>query len=270
MEFIQQEVGQLIARFSSDLTRLVELAEKDEMTLQTMQSLTSEVKQYMSELELNMELEQNSHLIPHYIVLDTETTGLPTVYRSSNSSSGFIETPDAEHHLKAFDTARILQLSWAMYDVSGKIISIDNHLIKPEGYKVDSTFIHGITEEMANQGESFLEVIKMFYEDFNRVNFFVGHNINFDINVLKSELIRRNMHRVKGEFGKRKAICTMHIGKEIVRIPRKVGGFKFPKQSELYEKVLGEKMENAHDAKYDVLNLGKIVSRLIEIGEMHI
>ena len=124
--------------------------------------------------------------------------------------------------------------------------------------------IHGITEEIAQNGESFISVMKLFYADFRNIKHMIGHNVSFDVNVMKSEMIRKNLLKLLKEFDTINKICTMHHCKNIVNIKTKKGTIKFPKQSELYCFVLNKSMQSAHNSKYDVFNLGKIVTRLIE------
>jgi DNA polymerase III epsilon subunit-like protein len=212
--------------------------------------------------ELREEMKENKNLIPKYIVFDTETTGLPGI-KHGETVNKFIKTPDATKFLKQYDTARLLQLSWAVYNETGKIIKMENHLIKPNGYKVGATHIHGITENMANTGEQFINVLQKFHDDFVKVKIIVGHNIKFDVNVMISEMRRHNQPKIMDEFISLKQFCTLQEGTQIAQIPRKQGGYKYPKQCELYEKVLGKKMENAHNALFDVLNLGEIVTQMI-------
>ena len=191
----------------------------------------------------------------YYIVFDTETTGLPKMRNN----------PPAENNLWAYDTARILQLSWACYDMDGNLTKeIDNHYIKPEGYKVGATEIHGITEEIANGGEKFETVMQLFRNDFAKAICLIGHNVTFDVNIIKSELIRRSKTEMLAEFKMPKKICTMLSLTDYVGIKTKTGKTKYPKQCELYEHVLGRKMLDAHNAKSDVKNLGEIITELIK------
>lgn len=245
----------LTLEYAEHIKILRELITKQMESDDNMNEILQKMRICLREVEVLSEIEKNKNLQPYYIVFDTETTGLPTMRNN----------PPAEKNLRAYDTARILQLSWACYDVSGKLIKLENHIIKPEGYKVDATHIHGITEEMAHNGEGFLSVMRIFYNDFKNIKCMFGHNVNFDINILKSEIIRRQKMLLLGAFDKIKKVCTMLLCKDIAQIPRKSGGgIKFPTQTELYQKIVGEAMEDAHNAKYDVLNLGKIVTTLIE------
>ena len=72
-----------------------------------------------------------------YLFFDTETTGLPRTYRAS--------IKDLENW------PRVVQLAWLMYSNSGKLLSENDYIIKPEGFMIpkEATKIHGITTKKA-------------------------------------------------------------------------------------------------------------------------
>lgn len=112
-------------------------------------------------------------------ILDTETTGFPRKKDYTN--------------LKAYDTARTVQISWMLFDRSGIKVRQRNYIIKPDNFRIPYfvTKIHGITNKKANdEGVSIHHALKFLFKDLKRTRFFVGHNINFDLNVLKSECFR--------------------------------------------------------------------------------
>lgn len=179
---------------------------------------------------------------PHFIVFDTETTGLPIMHCSAKKA------------LYAYDGARLLQLSWCVYDKDNNLIKCEDHYVKPIGYRVSATHIHRITNEMAQQGEKYEDVIALFINDLKTVNYIIGHNVFFDINILTSEMLRHHQIEYINILDQKTHICTACISKRLY-------GRKLH-QYELYERILQTPMLNAHNSKYDTLNLGKIVVQL--------
>lgn len=236
------------------LQQLKELNKQYEIQKNKLDKIVSNMYQCATEIKIRRKTDKNKELIPYYIVLDTETTGLP---RDRSN-------PPVEKNLHIYDTARILQLSWAVYDINGKLIKIEDYLIKPCGYQVASTEIHGITEEMAQNGYMFKSVMNKFCQDLKNIQAIIAHNINFDDNVLKSEMIRYDLYILLNEYNKIKKICSMKKCKNIVKVIGKSGKIKYPRQCELYKCVIGEEMMNAHNSKYDVINLGKVITKLIK------
>lgn len=195
-------------------------------------------------------------LEPLYMVLDTETTGLPIRHIDVKT----------EKDTQMYKTARILQLSWGLYDERGRLIDLHDYIIKPEGYQVKATEIHGITQSMADNGHRFYDIAKVFLRDMRKVNYIIGHNIMFDINIMRNEYIHRKMLDDLKILNDIETICTAQSCKELCGLKRVDGRPKYPKQCELFEFIYDMKMSNAHNSKYDVINLGLVVTKLIKDG----
>lgn len=114
-----------------------------------------------------------------YIIFDTETTGLPNNYNAPIS--------DIENW------NRCVQLAWQVHDIKGDLLEVKNFIIKPDGYSIpyNSSKIHGITTDRANkQGMPLDFVLNEFNKDLEKCNYIIGHNINFDINIVGAEFYR--------------------------------------------------------------------------------
>jgi DNA polymerase III epsilon subunit-like protein len=126
---------------------------------------------------------------PLILVFDTETTGLPSE-RSFTESSDPLAWP------------RILQLSYILYNpVTMEIVpvrsgqSYGDDIIKLDGLvspteKVPGQEIHGITADKSLAGISTKEAIDNFIQAFDQCTTLVAHNIQFDVNLVCSELKR--------------------------------------------------------------------------------
>ena len=181
-----------------------------------------------------------------YLIFDTETTGLPQYnkYRGYNNPK-----------LTSFyNSSRVLSISWILLDENAMNITEQQtctYYIKPDGFRIpsESILIHGITEEVANsKGIPIANVLDAFQEVLPRVTCLVAHNISFDIHVLASECHRDMRHQLAAALQALPRYCTMAEGRKCMGLP------KNPKLAELYLNLFGNKLENAHDAKYDTLN----------------
>ena len=117
-----------------------------------------------------------------YIIFDTETTGLPANFNAPISDSD--------------NWNRCVQLAWQIHDVKGDLIEVKNFIIKPEGYSIpfNASQVHGITTERAKkQGMPLEYVLNAFNEDLKKYKFLVGHNVNFDINIVAAEFHRKKI-----------------------------------------------------------------------------
>ena len=118
-----------------------------------------------------------------YLIFDTETTGLPEDFRKPYTD------------LNNWSTARCVQIAWQLHDRFGRLIVAGNDIIKPDGFEIPqaSIRIHRITNEIANkQGITIKSALKNFSKVLSQTSYLIGHNIQFDINVIQSEYFRLN------------------------------------------------------------------------------
>ena len=185
------------------------------------------------------------------IVIDTETTGLP-------KSRGFGHTP-SYIEIDKYDECRMVQIAWIICDDHGDIKNQKSYLIKPNGFIIpnSATKIHKITNSDADKnGIPFELMVSELSESVKywKPKKIVSHNLKFDINVLLSELHRKNYQTMIEAFNRMKGICTMETGKPLCNIIRsnKRGDYvKFPSLAELYKYLFEVEMEVKHEALYD-------------------
>ena len=194
------------------------------------------------------------------LILDTETTGLPKTK----------ELNDETLELWPY----IVQFSYVIYDVqTNEMIKVRDAIAKlPEGIIMDdfNISIHGITnEQSSSEGVDLPKLLDEFIEDFDNVDLIVGHNLSFDLNVLRCELMRKInneyncfekefyyefLHMLKAS---NKLYCTMMETIDICKIKavNKYGKkyIKYPKLSELHETLFQTSPKNLHNSLNDVM-----------------
>lgn len=184
------------------------------------------------------------------LVFDTETTGLPT--NNYNAQRG-----------KWYNYwGHIVQLSWILYDTNtnsilqkeDKIINLPENIELPQ----ESINIHGITREMMLcDGVEITKALTLFRGALQICDVIVGHNIDFDINMVRAEMIRSGaidyflMLNVP-------IVCTMKTNRKYCKIlttSQRTGRkyYKYPKLMELHEKIYGCVPSNLHNALVDVV-----------------
>lgn len=192
------------------------------------------------------------------IVFDTETTGLP---KTRVLSTGLLNL-----------WPHIVQLSYLIYDVDEKeLIKIRDFIIKvPYNVEIseESSKLHGITNDISySQGTNIVNVIMEFMEDLKYCDCVIAHNIEFDINMIKAEIMR-----LKTNFDKnmdiyydyveyltncKKYYCTMQESIDLCAIKQtnKMGKeyFKFPKLIELHQKLFNTSPNGLHNSLNDIL-----------------
>ncbi len=173
-----------------------------------------------------------------YLIFDTETTGLPKNYNAP------LEDLD--------NWPRLVQLAWQVHANDGSLIEAQNFIVKPEGYTIpfNATKVHGITTERANnEGHDLNKVLDVFSEDLKKAQAVIGHNVEFDLNIVGAEYLRCERPNDLGDMA---SIDTKDESTEYVAIQGKNGKFKWPTLTELHTKLFGVGFEDAHDAAYDV------------------
>jgi len=181
-----------------------------------------------------------------HLIFDTETTGLPLDW--SKPSTDLENWP------------RIVQLSWMLIDDDGRELSVNDFIIKPNGFEIPekSSAIHGITTDIANNsGIEISRVLMKFKGDLALAETLVAHNIKFDISVLKAELRRDssfdnriNLGVCLQYLGEMKKSDTMMASIDLCALPGPYG-FKWPKLDELHDKLFGSSFDGAHNALFD-------------------
>ena len=195
------------------------------------------------------------------LVFDTETTGLPETK---------LLNPDTLQQWPC-----VVQFSYLIYDLSlNKIVKCMDHIIKiPEHVQIseNSTKIHGITNEITcKKGLLIKNVLDDFFCYLRDVDFIIGHNISFDINMIKVELLRiiyneklnaqelkkykYNLHFISNY---KNIFCTLQESIKFCNIQAidKFGRtyLKYPKLLELHEKLFNSSPNNLHNSFNDVL-----------------
>ncbi len=175
-----------------------------------------------------------------YLIFDTETTGFPKNF----------EAP----HTDLDNWPRLVQIAWQCHDAHGKLLTAENHIIKPDGFTIpfNAEKVHGISTQIAQEeGKPLAEVLEKFAIDIARSEILIGHNIQFDLNVTGAEFLRAKVETTL--WDKKPFDTKSEEAAAFCQLPGGRGGkFKWPTLTELHKKLFGEAFGDAHDAAYDV------------------
>ena len=175
-----------------------------------------------------------------YLIFDTETTGLPKNYKAPITDSD--------------NWPRCVQIAWQLHDELGNLIENKDFLIRPDGFNIpfEAEQIHGISTQLASEkGKPLSDVLASFNKAIAKAQFIVGHNIDFDLNIMGAEFYRMDTNT---ELIQRPKLdtCTETTAK-LCQIPGGRGGkFKFPTLTELYQHLFNAPFKEAHNASADV------------------
>ncbi len=190
-----------------------------------------------------------------FLVFDTETTGLP-----ANNSAPVSDSDN---------WPRMVQIAWQLHDENGDLIENYDYIIKPEGYDIpfNAQRIHGIsTEKALAEGHDLKTVLEQFNTVLAENPILVGQNISFDIPIVGAEFYRKSLENNISDLP---LIDTAQEGTNFCALPGGMGGgFKYPKLSELYEKLFGHNFDEAHNAAADVNATARAFWELVRLRQV--
>ena len=173
-----------------------------------------------------------------FLIFDTETTGLP---KSDNAP---IEQLD--------NWPRVVQIAWQLHDKTGKLVEVENLVIRPDGYEIpySAEKVHGISTELAMEtGIPVAEALEKFAGAINRSSYIIGHNVQFDLKITAAEFLRA---KIENKLLTTPSVCTMELTREFCKLPGRGNRYKSPKLEELYTILFSESFAEAHNASADV------------------
>lgn len=185
------------------------------------------------------------------IIFDTETTGFPT------------------HDVET--QPYIIELGAIFIDDDGSIIRTISQLLNPGDRIWDSktksftdqippaaSKVNGITKDMLVDKPTFGECFILFCEFFYGADMLIAHNAPFDVKLLKCELQRVDNAKASSDSFINLFPMPPTIIDTIQEYKHILGG-KWPKMTELYEKIMGKKLEQTHRALDDCNALHEIL-----------
>ena len=197
------------------------------------------------------------------LIIDVETTGLPI-----RTGLKYGEFPPYEK-LNLYDSSRVVQITLMLCNENLEQIELKDFIIKADNFSINNSSFHGITNEISqSEGVPFsviVDVIKLYIP---KVSHIMAHNLNFDLSIINSELYRINEISLISELKSKELVCTMKDTKSIVKATNNYG-LKDPSLKELYHHVFNKDMENAHNSKYDVINLHLSIKQLYDQNQIN-
>lgn len=173
----------------------------------------------------------------------------------------------------------ICQLSYIFVDTSlkptktiGKNIFFTVEYVEPSAEKVHGFSVEKLYE--LSNGRYFEDCLEEFLVDFQTADVIIGHNVNFDINFLTSEL-----EGCGEDFNYKHIFCTMNYYKNICNFKNNHDAIKAPKLEEALRflnienshiDTLSKKLFNEtgsfHDARFDTTATYLLVTEGIKKG----
>ncbi|MRJ05926.1 MAG: 3'-5' exonuclease [Epsilonproteobacteria bacterium] len=179
----------------------------------------------------------------------------PPQYRLQKIGVFDTETTDIHGYIVsyAFVTQQIGE------DLTGKIVDEVYQLLNPDAkISTESQQIHKISMEELKDKPRFAEIKEEFLSHFAQIDMAVGHNLLFDMGVVKRELERVRHFPPIVEIP---IFDTMYFSIDLIPLEKK----KMPRLEEAVEYFFGKQKVTYHNALDDVKVTLKLFNKLIEI-----
>lgn len=187
------------------------------------------------------------------LIFDLETIGFPK-YKNAKPFQSYY-----------YDQARIIEIGYVIINPTGEVLKSVNHFVKYDKIvNIENSFIHGITNDMVMEhGVLIDEVLDELSNDLINVDTIVAHNIEFDYNVLLSEVYRKykNFKHLLGLLYSKDLHCTMQIGKKYMT------SGKYPKLVELHQLLFDKVWVQTHRALDDVNTCAKCYIKMMKLDK---
>lgn len=177
------------------------------------------------------------------IFLDLETTGL-----APKDGSSYYDYKKSDK----YNSCRIIQICMRLYNKDTLVDEICSYIDPQSPIPKIVIDITKITDDVVKDKKftkDMVNKIKSFLKSGRKI---IGHNIDFDIVVLASELYRMGEIDLARNLYYKKRFCTMKNAYKLQK------GGKYVKLQTLYSMFFKENLGDAHDAKVDVLMCKKL------------
>lgn len=165
------------------------------------------------------------------LVLDTETTDKPPNIKLLSETVGF--------------WPHVVQLSFILFDTTTYKYTEYDYIIRTKCV-IENDHIHGITTARNREcGHQFNDIYAIFSLCLAECDLIVGHNLQFDLNMLHAECLRNSIDFVINK----PTYCTMMSTTYVCNLPN----HKWPKLEELHRHLFKEEARNLHDSRVDVI-----------------
>ncbi len=161
---------------------------------------------------------------------------------------------------------RIVQFAWILWELhNGTFTEIKrvNILVNP-GIPIPfwASQVHHIYDIDVKDAPKIETVMDEILTYINEPDVIVGHNIEYDQDMVKLELKRLKQEY---KYNPRQVVCTMKTTVDYCAIQWNWARFKYPKLGELHKKLFDQYFAGAHDAMVDVEATTRSFVKLVDL-----
>jgi len=177
-----------------------------------------------------------------------------------------------------FKPGQICQLTYTI-TLDDKVEASKNFFLSCDYIDPGAEKVHGFSVEklkILSKGRTFKDIAKEVATDLDG-SIFIAHNVDFDINFVKTEIERAHYpFEIAGQF------CTMKYFENIIKLKGKYGKYKWPRLEETMQflnidteskgfndglqRLYGDESISFHDARFDVCGLITVYYKALKKG----
>lgn len=189
--------------------------------------------------------------MPHYLFLDTETSGLFDYSKPADAPG----------------QPRAAQIGMVFVNPAFEIEAEHEFLIRPEGWEMEAeaTKVTGLTtEHLKANGVQIAEALQLYASGITARRVVAGFNCQFDLKQMRAEMRRAGM---EDHYLQTRNLCLMWATRAIVGARGANGAVKIPTLKEACD-FFGVEQPQAHSALADARSAYHLMLKLVERGAL--
>lgn len=163
---------------------------------------------------------------------------------------------------------RLIHLSWIVLDKNFKPKEDFDCIIDPEGFNLTKAIQKRIKiddEDIKKKSSKLDNVLTMFSESVEKVEYLIAHNLKMNESVVAAEYIRLSKDN---PMFRKERICLMQESTYYCKIPNRRGSYKWPSLTELHAICFQQRFSPANNARADVIAAARSFIKLMKIGQL--
>ena len=195
------------------------------------------------------------------LFLKIDTTGFPTKAKFGYPSYDSIQD---------YNDARVVQVNALLCDrATFKPLDTISLIVRADDFTISNDKFHGISQDRSmHEGVEFEEVAHAVATMLESRPLILAHNAEFDLNVLRSEMVRHGLLEALEVVNDTPALCTMQLTKSLLGLKDMNGNLKNPSLKELYGYAMIAESALEQGTRLGVKHLQEAVQKLVVNDEL--
>lgn len=190
-----------------------------------------------------------------------DTTGFPTKAKFGYPPYDSIQD---------YNDARVVQVNALLCDrATFKPLDTISIIVRADDFTISNDKFHGISQDRSmHEGVEFEEVAHAVATMLESRPLILAHNAEFDLNVLRSEMVRHGLLEALEVVNDTPALCTMQLTKSVLGLKDMNGNLKNPSLKELYGYAMIAESALEQGTRLGVKHLQEAVQKLVVNDEL--